>query len=115
MEHRIEITPAKHKYAAAYQGEKIGEFRVPECDSARWLVAQGHAQPGDTMVTTRNGVPAMRGSVAWLAGQTVEENEKVSPRWVKWRPFAIRPSERPETVDGSAQEPPRAILEGVAA
>jgi hypothetical protein len=108
MEHRIEIAAVKHKYAASYQGERIGEFRVPECDAARWLLANGHAARDDTLTICRNGSPAMIGGVGWLADHTVEENEKVSPRWRKFRPFGLKPADGPATVCGSAQEPHRA-------
>jgi hypothetical protein len=103
--HRIEIAPVKHKYAATYRGERIGEFRVPECDAARWLLANGHAARDDTLTICRNGRPALSGSVGWFADSTVEENEKVSPRWRKFRPFGLKPSDAPATVCGSAQEP----------
>jgi hypothetical protein len=53
----------------------------------------------------RNGRPAMRGSIGWLADHTVTENEKVSPRFAKWRPFSMAASDRPATVCGSAPEP----------
>ena len=39
MDHRIEITLSARKYRTTYQGERIGEFRVLECDAARWLKA----------------------------------------------------------------------------
>jgi hypothetical protein len=113
MEHRIEITPAKLKYAAAYQGEKIGEFRVPETDSARWLIANGHAAPEDRLTTYRNGRPALTGSVAWLAGKTVEENDEISTRWRKFRPFVLKAKDGPATVCGDAQDGRDEILEAV--
>ena len=104
MDHRIDITPAKLRYAAVYQGEKIGEFRVPECDAARWLLAEGKAAPDDRLTTYRDGRPALSGSVGWLAAHTVEENEKVSPRWRKFRPFGLKATDGPETVCGDAQD-----------
>ena len=63
MEHRIEIAAVKHKYAVSYQSERIGEFRVPECDAARWLLASGHAARDDTLTICRNGSPAMIGGL----------------------------------------------------
>ena len=113
--HRIEISSARRRSGsggwtghgssyAEYQGERIGEFRVPECDAARWLLANGKAVETDTLVTTRNGRPAMTGAVGWLADHTVTENEKVSPRFAKWRPFSMAASDRPATVCGSAQD-----------
>jgi hypothetical protein len=111
MEHRIEITWARRwngaawvghgLYFADYQGQRIGEWRVPQCDGARWLLANG-ADRSDILVTTRSGRPAMRGGVGWFADRTIVENEKVSPRWAKWRPFEIRASDRPATVCGAS-------------
>jgi hypothetical protein len=98
MEHRIEI-------AATYRGERIGEFRGPECDAARWLLVNGLASRDDTLVSCRNGRPALTGSVGRLADSTVEENEKVSPRWRKFRPFGLKPSDGAQTVCGTVTEP----------
>ena len=47
----------------------------------------------------------MRGSIGWLAARTVAENEKASPRFAKWRPFAMAPSDGLATVCGAAPEP----------
>jgi len=105
MEHRIEIAAVKHKYAATYRDERIGEFRVPECDAARWLLANGHATRDDTLTVCRNGGPAMRGSIGWLAAHTVLEGERESPRFAKWRPFVIKPADGPSTPCGTAPEP----------
>ncbi len=111
MEHRIEIAWARRwngaawvghgHYYAEHQGKRIGEWRVPECDGARWLKANRGALDSDTLVTTRNGVPAMRGSIGWLAARSIEENEKVSPRWIKWRPFAVKAKDAAEMVCGA--------------
>jgi hypothetical protein len=46
-------------YAADYQGERIGEWRVPECDAARWLLANGKAARSDVL---ERAVWAMRSS-----------------------------------------------------
>jgi hypothetical protein len=105
MEHRIEIAAVKLKYAVTYRGEKIGEWRVPECDSARWLLANGKAARDDTLISCRNGRPAMTGSAGWFADQTVLENEKEGPRFVKWRPFSIKRPDGLATPCGDAQEP----------
>ena len=90
MEHRIEITPARRwngsswvghgTYYASHEGQRIGEWRVPECDAARWLKANLGAADTDILIThrpaakllgrspedgsTRNGIPCMRGSSA---------------------------------------------------
>ncbi len=105
MEHLIEITAVKHKYTATYRDERIGEFRVPECDAARYLLAHGLAARDDVLTISRNGSAAMIGGVGWLADKTVLEGEKDSPRFAKWRPFAMAASDRPATPCGSAQEP----------
>jgi hypothetical protein len=68
-------------------------------------LAHGLAARDDTLTICRNGSAAMIGSVGWLADKTVLEGEKDSPRFAKWRPFAMAPSERPATPCGSAQEP----------
>ena len=44
------------------------------------------AAPGEQS----EGVPVLSGSVGWFADRTVEENEKVSPRWVKHRPMSAQ-------------------------
>jgi hypothetical protein len=111
MEHRIEIVSARRQsgnrrigqgsYFANYKGEPIGEFRVPECDAARWLLANGHALPDDRLVMCRNGVPALYGRVGWLADHTVEENDRISPRSARYRAF---PSDGPAPLCGSVQD-----------
>ena len=111
-EHRIEITLAGQKYAATYQGARIGEWRSPETEAARWLTAHGAAD-SDTLVTMRNGRPATRGSIGWLASRSIEENDKVSPRWTKWRPFPTKPTEGGATLCGTAQEAQDSILGGM--
>jgi hypothetical protein len=41
-------------------------------------LANGHAIEDYELVTYRDGRPAMRGSIGWLASRTIEENEKVN-------------------------------------
>ena len=105
MNHCIEITLSSRKYVMAYHGDSIGDFKSPETEAARWLLANGHAAYDDTLTICRNGSPAMSGSICWLAGRTVIENEKESPRFAKWRPFAMAPSDGSATPCGNAQEP----------
>ena len=65
------------------------------------------------LVTTRSGRPAFRGRIGWLASRTVEENDKVSPRWTKWRPFPAKPAEGGGMVSGMAQEAQDLVLGGM--
>ncbi len=114
MEHHIEIQWARRRkpngewtghnhYVTTYEGVEIGRWRVPECDAARWLRDNAGAADTDTLIThrpaedgsTRNGAPCMRGSIGWFAAMTVQENEKVSPRFATYHPF-----EGPATVRG---------------
>ena len=126
---RIEITPARRwngsswvghgTYYASYEGQRdpqgkpsrIGEWRVPECDAARWLRDNRGAHDSDILIThrpaedgsTRGGLPCLRGSIGWFAERTVEENEKVSPRWAKHRPWSAPGGKSsPEGCGGSA-------------
>jgi hypothetical protein len=118
--HRIDILSARRmsgskwiaqgRYFASYLGARIGEFRVPESDFARWLLGHGHAAPDDKLVMCWNGRPALTGSVGWLADHTVEENVKVGARWAKFQPFDLKPSDALSPVCGDAQDGRDAIL-----
>jgi hypothetical protein len=102
MQHRINITRVTHSaHAVDYEGKRIGQWRVPSCEAARWLLAHGKAERADTLIMEHDGVPALRGGIGWLADRTVTENDKIGPRWGKWRPFAGLPSDRPAPVCGS--------------
>src|SRR5271170_2065413 len=101
MNHRIEITLSARKYATTYHGEHIGDFKSPETEAARYLLAHGLAVRDDALTICRNGRPAMIGGVDWLA---VEENEKVSPRWRRFRPFGLKPADSAVTVCGKAPD-----------
>jgi hypothetical protein len=114
MEHRIEITHAKLQragewvghgtYSTLYNGEIIGTWRTPECDGARYLLSAGLARPDDRLTVCRGGSPCLAGSVGWFADRTVQENEKISPRWTKWRPFSMAPKDSPEKVCGRTED-----------
>ena len=110
MNYCIEITLSARKYATTYDGEHLGDFKQPETEAARWLKANRGAANSDRLVIRRGDSPAMSGGVGWLADRTVEENEKVSPRWRKFRPFGLKPADGAQTVCGSAQEPQDLIL-----
>jgi hypothetical protein len=113
-EHWIEIVSARHlsgskwvgqgRCLATWRGEFLGEFRIPECDAARWLIENGHAAPGDTLVLCWNGRPTLVGSVGWFADRTVLENENAGPRWARFKPFDLSPLDAPETARGVDQE-----------
>jgi hypothetical protein len=94
LQHRINITRVTHSaHAVDYEGERIGQWRVPSCEAARWLLAHGKAERADTLLMAHDGAPALRGGIGWLADRTVAENDKIGPRWSKWQPFAGLPSE----------------------
>jgi hypothetical protein len=105
MEHSIEITLSARKYATTYHGDHIGDFKQPATEAARWLKANRGAVDSDILTVCRNGRPALHGSIGWLAARTVLEGEKDSPRFAKYRPFVMAPSDRPATVCGTAPEP----------
>jgi hypothetical protein len=102
--HRIEVTLAGRCYAVTYRGEALGVFREPLCDASRILTRRGRAVEADRLILCRNGVPAMSGSVGWCARHTVEESERVGPRWAKHRAFDLKPADGLQAVDGAAQE-----------
>jgi hypothetical protein len=101
MNHRIDIQLLRPgRYRASFLGEPIGEWRVPECDAARWLIAYGAALD-DTLTTYRGDTLCFTGQVAWLAARTVMESDKFGPRWRKWEPH---PGIAPPASRGSAQD-----------
>ena len=75
-----------------------------ECGLARHLIASGQAQRSDRLVTTRNGVRCMSGSMGWFADHYVEESARISPRFRKWRPYSRDRLDRPARVCGEAVE-----------
>ena len=98
MIHNIEIRHARRQtggnwvghgsYFVSYLGEPMGEMRIPTCEGARWLLANGHATEGDTIVMCREGRPALSGNIGVLSKLTVIENETTSPTWVKHQPMS---------------------------
>ena len=56
-------------------------------DLARKLLAEGKAERFDRLVMLRGGRPVLSGSVGWYAKRAIQENARVGPRYVKWRPF----------------------------
>jgi hypothetical protein len=84
-------------------GVLIGKSEQPLYAAARWLLANGAAEPGDTVATYRGGTYCMSGLVGHLAGLTVEETKHGSPslRLARYRPFstgavAARTGETPD-------------------
>jgi hypothetical protein len=98
MEHKIYLTLARYKdkaglsrlinhYHAEYDGKRILTSDVASFDAARYLLNNNLAKEDDTLITYADGKPLMTGSIKWFAEHTVQENEKVGPRFAKWRPF----------------------------
>jgi hypothetical protein len=81
----------EQQYRVFYEGQEIGSWACPECDAARWLIANGKAQRSDTLRTRRlidgKEIPSMRGGVGWFADRTVIEDDNGPPRWGKYTPF----------------------------
>jgi hypothetical protein len=86
--HRIDLrAPEKGhgKTLMFYLGVPIGASDSPIYSAARWLLANGHASPDDTVATYRGETLYMSGKAAELATWTVEENAR-GLRLVKYRP-----------------------------
>lgn len=81
MDYRVDITPRSHR--AVFEGQEIGHS---EFGAARWLQANRGAADSDTLITTFDGAPSMRGPIGWWAAHTVKENERLSPTLAKYRP-----------------------------
>jgi hypothetical protein len=70
-----------------YEGEKIGECGQPSFAAARWLLGNGRADPGDMIVTVRNGMDCMRARVGVAARLSVSEPDKGGgPRIAAYHP-----------------------------
>lgn len=84
----------EQQYRVFYEGQEIGSWACPECDAARWLIAQGFAQRSDRLVSFRRyedrpDEPSMTGGVGWFADRTVIEDDKGPIRWGKYTPFPM--------------------------
>jgi hypothetical protein len=98
MEHNIYLKSARYKdkngmshfhnhYTAEYNGKIIVTSDVAEHAAARYLMNNDLAKEDDMLVTYVEGKRSLTGSIKWFAEHTVQENEKISARTVKWRPF----------------------------
>jgi hypothetical protein len=87
-------------YNVIFKGETIvSNSRVPECDAARFLLAKGITGQL-TMLDSKTGKPRTSIDIEKAAKLTVLENERSSPRFVKWSPWpeiAHKPDAAPAT------------------
>lgn len=75
-------------YIVSHNGEDIGTWPDPECTAARWLIEHDRVLRTDRLVTFRYPhIKSMSGSMGWFADHRVAETKKISPRFVRWRPF----------------------------
>jgi hypothetical protein len=81
----------EQQYRVFYEGVEIGSWACPECDAARWLLANGYAERSDLLRSRRlidgQEIPSMSGGVGWFADRTVIEDDNGPPRWGKYTPF----------------------------
>jgi hypothetical protein len=97
----------EQQYRVFFEGEEIGSWGCPECDAARWLLANGKAQRSDTLRTRRRNpddgseVASMKGGVGWFADRVVIEDDNGPIRWGKYRPFPTLPSPTGSALEGS--------------
>ena len=62
---------------------------TPFCDASRVMLAEGLAEPADTLVMRHAGsqVDALRATVAVAARLTVTDSRLGRPRFAAWQPF----------------------------
>jgi hypothetical protein len=92
--HRIDLqAPEKGhgKTRMSYLGEPIGTSDSPIYSAARWLLANGHASPDDTVATYRGETLCTSGKAGGLARWTIQEGERRGLRMVRYMPFASAP------------------------
>lgn len=100
MFHRIIVSPAINARGRRLHGQfearlkertvrLICTSREPLLDAARLLLAEG-ADAADTIVMRHAGTvfDAMSGQIGALARLTVEEGEKIGPRFRCWKAFS---------------------------
>jgi hypothetical protein len=98
MEHRIQLKSAKRrnkrddgwisigKTFVYYNNELINETDDEMCETARWLLNNGHATREDMLVSYRDDVPCLTGNIGWHADHKIIENDN-GIFYVKWKPF----------------------------
>jgi hypothetical protein len=76
------------RFEACLDGRLICISRQPLLDAARMLAADG-VDPATLVAVRHEGVAydALRSTVGVAAGPTVEENERVGPRFARWKAF----------------------------
>lgn len=100
--HRIDlIRPREGKQYGPipmwYRGQPIGRANAPIFAAARWLLANGHAEPGDTIAIYRGDTLCMSGKAGELAKWTVKERDKGGLSLEIWRPYSPVPPLAPES------------------
>jgi hypothetical protein len=72
-----------------YRGQLIGRAHPPIFAAARWLLANGKADPGDRVEAYRGDTLCGSGKAGELAKWTVRENDHGNPsmQLVRWKPF----------------------------
>jgi hypothetical protein len=95
------------QFEARLDGKLICISRQPLLDSARVLTAEG-VDPATTIRMRHDGAThdAMRATVGPAAKLTVEENERVGPRFARWKPFPRSAAARPCVFRPRARQTP---------
>jgi hypothetical protein len=90
------------QFEARLDGRLLCISRQPLLDSARVLTAEG-VDPATTIRMRHGGAThdAMRATVGVAAKLTVEENERVGPRFARWKPFPRSAAGAPMRFSGS--------------
>ncbi len=92
----------RDRFSARLDGRLLVTSRVPFCDAARALMAEG-ADP-DAVITMRHAgseVDALRARLSIAAGLTVRE-DRGGPEFVRHRPFALDDVRSGTAADGPA-------------
>jgi hypothetical protein len=113
--HRIYIEPTTirgekgQRYRIHYEGAVlIDETWNPELEACRALLARGIEGRLEVWRFGKSHPDMQVPDIAEAAEWTVEENEKLGPRLVRWRP---RPDDLPQdAISRSAPSPPAAVL-----